>query len=76
MPGTLVAIGLNSPRNSAGAFGLRSYMSIWLGPPACQIRITDFRELVEFWRSACSEQARQRQAAEGQAADLQKSFSG
>ena len=32
-PGTLVAIGLNSPRNSIGASGLRSYMSMWDGPP-------------------------------------------
>src|SRR5262245_37279260 len=43
MPATLVAIGLNSPRISAGAPGFRSYMSMWLGPPACQIKMTDFR---------------------------------
>src|SRR6185312_3841732 len=50
MPGTLVLIGLNSPRISAGSFGLRSYISMWLGPPACQIRITDRRgELEDDW---------------------------
>ena len=32
-PGTLVATGLNSPRNSAGASGLRSQVSIVLSPP-------------------------------------------
>ena len=37
IPGTFVAIGRNSPRNSAGASGFRSYMSRWLGPPACQV---------------------------------------
>src|SRR5262249_50810870 len=42
MPGKLVEIGLNSPRTSAGAFGLRSYMSMCDGPPASQTRITDF----------------------------------
>ena len=26
----------------AGDVGFRSYMSMWLGPPACQTRITDF----------------------------------
>src|SRR5206468_5668005 len=43
MPGTLVAIGLNSPRTSTGALGLRSYMSMWLGPPASHSRMTDRR---------------------------------
>ena len=33
MPGTLVAIGLNSPRNSTGAVGFRSNMSWCEGPP-------------------------------------------
>src|SRR4051812_26902369 len=33
MPGTLVFIVPNSPRTSAGASGLGSHMSIWLGPP-------------------------------------------
>ena len=32
-PGTLVAMGLNSPRNSLGASGFRSYMSRCDGPP-------------------------------------------
>src|SRR6476646_8376536 len=43
MPGTFVLMGLNSPRTSAGAFGLRSYISMWLGPPASHTRITDLR---------------------------------
>ena len=33
IPGTLVWIGLNSPRTSAGASGLRSHMSMCGGPP-------------------------------------------
>ncbi len=32
-PGTFVAIGLNSPRNSLGASGLRSKVSMCDGPP-------------------------------------------
>ena len=34
MPGTLVAIGLNSPRTSAGASGFRSNMSCVAAPPS------------------------------------------
>ena len=33
MPGTRVAIGLNSPRISRGAAGFISPKSVWLGPP-------------------------------------------
>ena len=33
MPGTRVAIGLNSPRISTGASGFMSHRSMWLGPP-------------------------------------------
>ncbi len=33
MPGTFVSIGLNSPRNSVGASGFRSHMSMCGGPP-------------------------------------------
>ena len=32
-PGTLEAIGLNSPRSSAGAFGFMSNVSCWGTPP-------------------------------------------
>ena len=39
-PGTLVEMGRNSPRISAGASGLRSYRSIWLGPPPMTTWIT------------------------------------
>src|SRR5690242_11942559 len=42
MPGTLVGMEANGPRTSAGASGLGSHMSIWLGPPDSQKRITDF----------------------------------
>ena len=38
-PGTEVAIGLNSPRTSAGASGLGSKVSMCDGPPASQIRM-------------------------------------
>src|SRR5271165_846383 len=41
-PGTLVWTGLNSPRISAGASGLRSYMSSWVGPPFSQTMMTLF----------------------------------
>jgi hypothetical protein len=33
MPETFVLIGRNSPRYSVGAAGLRSYVSMWVGPP-------------------------------------------
>src|SRR5215510_2770831 len=45
MPGTLVEIGLNSPRTSIGAFGLRSKLSIWEGPPGMKMLMTDLWEL-------------------------------
>ena len=41
MPGTLVGIGRNGPRYSAGAFGLGSNVSNWLGPPHIQNRMTE-----------------------------------
>src|SRR5262245_14902176 len=41
MPGVFVAIGLNSPRISAGASGFMSYMSMWLGPPLRRTMMTD-----------------------------------
>src|SRR5262249_60609372 len=40
-PGTLVGIVPNGPRTSAGASGLGSHVSMWLGPPDSQNRITD-----------------------------------
>src|SRR5207302_1336207 len=40
-PGTLVAIGRDGPRTSAGASGLGSNESIWAVPPLVQNRITD-----------------------------------
>ena len=40
MPGTFVSIGLNSPRISSGASGLRSHMSWCGGPPARKMLMT------------------------------------
>src|SRR3982750_4526319 len=45
MPGTLVLMGLNSPRMLDGASGFGSQMSIWLGPPCRKTIITDLAEL-------------------------------
>src|SRR5271163_2520667 len=42
MPGTAVAIGLNSPRISAGESGFISRESRWLKPPVRLTRRTDF----------------------------------
>ena len=42
IPGTLVAMGLNSPRYSLGASGFMSYMSRCDGPPLRWIMMTDF----------------------------------
>jgi hypothetical protein len=39
VPGTLVGMGRNSPRISEGASGLRSNMSMWLGPPSIHKRM-------------------------------------
>src|SRR5712692_5306693 len=41
MPGTLVLIGLKSPRTLEGALGLGSQISMWLGPPCRNSMITD-----------------------------------
>jgi hypothetical protein len=41
-PGTLVPIGRNSPRTSAGASGLGSNVSRWLDAPVRKTRTTDF----------------------------------
>ena len=38
----MVAIGANVPRISAGASGLGSQVSSWLGPPHWKIRMHDF----------------------------------
>src|SRR5712675_1260444 len=41
MPGTLVLIGLKSPRTLEGALGLGSQISMWLGPPCRNSMSTD-----------------------------------
>src|SRR6266436_7044337 len=41
MPGTEVAIGLNSPRTSLGAAGFMSHISRWLGPPFKKTRMQE-----------------------------------
>src|SRR5688572_20861058 len=40
MPGTFVLIGLNAPRNSAGASGFMSNVSWCGGPPGSQTKMT------------------------------------
>ena len=40
-PGTFVLIAENSPRTSAGASGLGSHKSMWLGAPPLKIKMTD-----------------------------------
>src|SRR6476469_2808042 len=42
MPGTVVATGRYGPRISAGASGLRSQVSRWLGPPHNRMKMHDF----------------------------------
>src|SRR5687767_11031869 len=42
IPGAEVAIGRNSPRYSNGASGLRSNVSMWLGPPHSHSTMIDF----------------------------------
>ena len=42
MPGTLVSMALKSPRMLVGASGLGSQMSMWLGPPCRNSRMTEF----------------------------------
>mgnify|MGYP006162324325 CR=1 FL=1 len=41
MPGTLVGMGLNSPRMLSGASGFKSHRSMWLGAPQLKIKMTD-----------------------------------
>lgn len=41
MPGVLVAMGLNSPRISAGASGFMSHRSMWLGPPNRKMKMQE-----------------------------------
>jgi hypothetical protein len=41
IPGTVVAMGLYGPRISAGASGLRSQVSRWLGPPHNKMKMHD-----------------------------------
>src|SRR5262245_6868845 len=54
-PGTLVAIGPNSPRNSTGASGFRSNVSIVLRPPCRNTKISDTSFVPgDFTRSAAS----------------------
>ena len=50
-PGRLEAIGLNSPRSSAGAFGFMSKVSCWGTPPNWCRKITD---LARTFRPDCA----------------------
>ena len=47
-----VGMGCISPRYSSGASGFRSYVSMWLGPPCNQIRMTDVSDAVDAFASA------------------------
>ena len=72
-PGARVAIGLNSPRISAGASGFRSNVSRWLGAPVRKIRITDFAlpGPLDAGRGAClAEQRGQPHPQQARIADL------
>ena len=72
MPGTLVAIGLNSPRISAGASVLISHMSWCGGPPPRKILITALWDDARARACLGTEQIGQRQrhqAAHRQPAD-------
>ena len=67
MPGTAVAIGLNSPRISAGASGFMSSESRWLRPPVRFTRMTDWARV---WRAESV--TRKRQANRGARPDCQE----
>ena len=58
---------LKGPRTSAGASGLGSHMSRWLGPPESQKSRTDFLFLKEIFGEASAMLAKGR-AAKGRAA--------
>ena len=74
MPGTFEGMGRNSPRYSAGASGLMSYMSMWLGPPPRQIMMTDLRGAAGRLpgRGLQAQQVRQGEPARGEAADAEE----
>ena len=73
MPGTLVSIGLNGPRISAGASGFMSQVSSWLGPPTRN-------SMMQFMSRAAvgapgrleREQVAERQAEQAQRARVQE----
>ena len=80
-PAALVAIGLNSPRISAGASGFMSHMSRWLGPAVEEDEDAGVgrrrgRRAVEPPRLVGPQQAGQAQAPEPDPADLQASSAG
>ena len=72
MPGTLVAMGLKGPRTSAGASGLGSQVSIWLGPPTQKQHDTVDVLVPASPAAFCGEEAGQRQAESGQRAGVQE----
>ena len=59
-PGSLVGMVANGPRISDGASGLTSQVSMWLGPPAIQSRMTALRPPIAWPAAAASERARNR----------------
>ena len=60
-PGSFVGITPNGPRFWSGRSGFGSQVSIWLGPPAIQSRITDLLPLMD--RPASDAWARSRSSA-------------
>ena len=71
-PGTLVAMGLNSPRISGGASGFRSNVSRWLAPPVRKTMMTDFGLFPGRALGALGEQGRKTEAEQAGAADLKQ----
>src|SRR5262249_41134015 len=60
MPATFVSTGLNSPRNSFGASGFKSNVSMCEGPPPRYTLMIDFLEYNRSslcWSSACNRPA-------------------
>ena len=78
MPGTLVLIGLNSPRYSRGASGFMSYMSRCDGPPLKKIMMIDLcRPPAGHRRVGPQPQhVAQRQPTQGQPAHAQEAAAG
>ena len=78
MPGTLVRMTPNSPRYSAGASGLGSHMSMWLGPPRIHRMMTDGRRVAgrRSARASLAQQLGERQPGRAEDAGLDEARAG